>query len=121
MQCIRYCCSSARKLSFLVHGVTLCIHVNPGFPIVVICLMPHVLFLLDVCTKIVDKLLHACRLYAILVFLWNAYTRLSKSSPDTGNQREFRVEKFTVEKKNKHLVLKTMSVAKLLKRLKNRR
>lgn len=86
---------------------------------VVICLMPHVLFLVDVCTNIVDKLLHACRLYTILVFLWNACTRLSKS-PDTGNQREFRVEKFTVEKK-KHLVPKTMSVAKLLKRLKNRR
>jgi hypothetical protein len=45
--------------------------------------------------------------------------------PGYRQSKGIRVEKFTVEKKNKktkkHLVRKTMSVAKLLKRLENRR
>ncbi len=119
MQCIR-CCSSARKLSVLVHCVTLCIHINPGFPIA--CrYMPYAACLVSFrrvyedSWQITSRVSSICDLGISLecmhAFIEEPGYRQSKGIPG------WKIYRW----KKKHLVLKTMSVAKLLKRLKNRR
>ena len=82
-------------------------------------LMPHVLVSLDVCMKIVDKLLHACRQcdrwYSFGICMVHTFIEDARIPAIKGNSG---VENFTVKK---HLVRKVMSVAPLLTRLVNRK